>query len=677
MALCWVQAVRTTTRTTTGTQDISIAGFGTVKGAIVLLTRATADATVASHLGYSIGFTDGTNQLFSAFASEDNVADSNSGRQSGNDKLGKLIKTDISGYDIVVSFDSSITDGIRLNYTTVDGTAYLITVILLGGPDTSVFVGAYDAPDANPYDVTTVGFMPDCVIPLINNAFGAVGSAAPSAAIAMSIGLASEPSSGVFANYARAYSMGDAKATATPSTNLVGTDMTITIRDAASAPFTTTNTQRMTARLSNGFTSDEQVSADPAETGFMAIRFGGTKTQILAVDSPTATGDVTTSTNYPVGAIFVIGTVMDAFGAKGDSQAGGWSLGFASRNEAFCNGVHEEDAAATMNNGCFSDDTALNVLLHDGTAGLVASASLGQTNFTLSFTTVLGSARKQIVLVMPQADFTSTGSGSFPLATGAGTGSLTFDATGAGTFPLATGAGVGSLTFQGTGSGTFPLATGAATGSLTFQGTGAGSFPLAQAAGVALLAFQATGAGTFPLATGSGTALEVFQGTGAGSFAVPVGAGIALLVFQATASGSFPLPSGSGVAQLAFQGTGAGSFPLVLGAGTASLVFVGTGAGSFPLPIGDALALLVFQATGVGFFPLPTALGLTPRPDLACEADMEGDYDPNTALTGDYDPNTVLGGNRAVTSALLANYSVVKALSGDYKTTTDLEGDNC
>jgi len=312
--------------------------------------------------------------------------------------------------------------------------------------------------------------------------------------------------------------MGDAKATSTPSLNFIATDMTLSIRDAASTPFTTTTQQRLTAFLSNGFTSDEQVSADPASTGFIALRFGGTKVQIVEVDSPTSTGDVTPSANYPVGAILILGSQSDAFSAKSDSQAGGWCFGFASRNEQFSHGIHEEDAAATMNNGSISDDVALNVLLHDGSTGLVASASLGQTSFTLSFTSVLGSARKQVVLLVPQADFTATGAGSFPLATAAGTGSLTFQGTGAGSFPLAQGAGTASLTFQAAGAGAFALPLGSGTASLTFQASGAGDFPLATGEGVGQSGFTATGPGVFPLPIGDGLALLVFQATGVGFF---------------------------------------------------------------------------------------------------------------------------------------------------------------
>lgn len=637
MALCWARAVRTTTRTTTGTQDISVAGFGTVKGAIIVLTRATSNGTPASHAAFSVGYTDMTNHVFQTFASEDNVADSNSGRQSGNDSLAMLIKTDISGYDVRIEFSASITDGIRLNYTTVDGIAHFITVILLGGPDTSCFVGSYDAPDGNPFDVTTVGFMPDCVLPMISNGFGGIAAAAPTAACAACLGFASEPSSGVFANRTLSYSMGDAKATATPSMSFLDTDMTVIIRDATTPPFTTLNQQRMTARLSNGFTSDEQISANPGATGFMALRFGGVKIQVLSVNSPTSNGDVTTSTNYPVGSILILGSQADAFTAKGDSQAGGWCFGFASKFEQFATGIHEEDAAATMNNGSLCEDVALSIALHNGSGkAIVATAALTVSNFTLSFTTTQGTARKQAVLVIPQADFTSTGSGSFPLATGAGTASLTFQATGAGNFPLATGAGT------------------------------------------AQEVFQASGAGTFPLAEGAGTALEVFQATGAGTFPLAQGAGVSLLVFQGTGVGSFPLPLGAGTASLTFQAVGAGSFPLVQGAGTAQLVFLGTGVGSFPLAEGSAVALLVFQGVGVGFFPLPTALGFGPPADsLACEELLEGDYVATDALGGDRGVTAVLSGDRSTTSTLLANYSIASDLQADYETITDLEGDNC
>ncbi len=61
------------TRSGAGLQTFTISGFGTPTAAIMLLSRATADATV-NNIGYGIGFTDGTNMRCIVGRERDNKA---------------------------------------------------------------------------------------------------------------------------------------------------------------------------------------------------------------------------------------------------------------------------------------------------------------------------------------------------------------------------------------------------------------------------------------------------------------------------------------------------------------------------------------------------------------------------------------------------------------------------
>ena len=72
MAQVNIKTVRVPLNTSTGTQDITLAGFGTPKGAMFFVTRGIADDVLADHADFSVGFTDGiTSAVLSAGAEDE------------------------------------------------------------------------------------------------------------------------------------------------------------------------------------------------------------------------------------------------------------------------------------------------------------------------------------------------------------------------------------------------------------------------------------------------------------------------------------------------------------------------------------------------------------------------------------------------------------------------------
>ena len=143
-----IEMVTVAANTSTGTQDFTVAGFGTPKGAIFLVSYGTANGTAVNHAMLSVGFTDGTRQRAIGIRVENAVV---GGSDTGNiESSTACILTALNSADTtdgVATFDSWITDGVRVNWTDAPPSAYLVTCILFGGSGVSnVYVDDFTTP---------------------------------------------------------------------------------------------------------------------------------------------------------------------------------------------------------------------------------------------------------------------------------------------------------------------------------------------------------------------------------------------------------------------------------------------------------------------------------------------------------------------------------------------------
>lgn len=146
-----------------GTQDFTVAGFGTPKAAIFISSRATSagQATLA-HASLSVGFTDGTRQAVVNTRARDNNASNYAGERGATDEVHLIANvTSSAAIDGEANFDSWITDGVRLNWGNAPSLGWQILCILIGG-DGDAYVGTVDATAAD-QDVTAPGFEPSLV----------------------------------------------------------------------------------------------------------------------------------------------------------------------------------------------------------------------------------------------------------------------------------------------------------------------------------------------------------------------------------------------------------------------------------------------------------------------------------------------------------------------------------
>ncbi len=114
---------------TTGTFDITSSGFGTVDGAIIMMSMATATNTDTNTNSTGIAFYDGTDTLSYSSVTLDNQSKTSSRRITTTSC--SFIGTSAS-VDYVASI-SKITDGIRCTFTDDPSAAFRYTAILFGG----------------------------------------------------------------------------------------------------------------------------------------------------------------------------------------------------------------------------------------------------------------------------------------------------------------------------------------------------------------------------------------------------------------------------------------------------------------------------------------------------------------------------------------------------------------
>ena len=119
----------------TGNQDITIAGFGTVKAAMFVWTAAASADDHAPEIAYSIGFFDGTRSRCSGYVVDNAVTTTDTDRNQSDISCGLLQTPGTGVFDGVFSGVSFITDGVRINVDNAPASAYLCAVTLFGGSD--------------------------------------------------------------------------------------------------------------------------------------------------------------------------------------------------------------------------------------------------------------------------------------------------------------------------------------------------------------------------------------------------------------------------------------------------------------------------------------------------------------------------------------------------------------
>ena len=400
-----VKVTRVACNTSTGTQDITISGLGTPKAAILKVTKAVTDETLADDAVFGWGVTDGTNHRAWSSHSEDNTGSVTRNQRGMTDEC--IVINGASGIiDGEANFDSWITDGIRINWGNAPAAGYLLTVTLFTG-DISVNVREITVDPASlgtTVSDTTCGFEPDVIffggMGFIEFDDGNEGSFQPI------LGLAANESGGIKQGL-----MGATEGSGTTSNTVV-----MHSNKYCTAAFFTSGTYAIAGELtsfnSDGFTlTTREDTVIDGPVAFLAIKFDdGSEFSLDFIDSATSAPgnhDVT-APGFPPTFVYQLVSNITAEESTDTSGVEASSVGiseFDGTNE-YCSMVSLEDNLGDTNTKSISSDKAIKVIDSQGTVTHEGTfTSFLSNGWRINYSTANGTARKWIALSLRTLDF--------------------------------------------------------------------------------------------------------------------------------------------------------------------------------------------------------------------------------------------------------------------------------
>lgn len=376
---------------TIGLKDITIAGFGPVIGAIFEYGIATVDDTVSPHIRSSIGFTDGVKQFSISVASDNVATTSNTSRILRDDS----VITEITGNGTLlakVSFNSFITDGVRLDVTDALAENRYCIVTLIGGDATDVYVSRTGSLGgvATTTTFTTVGFEADLILTAtvgvtVTNVNNSAAPAILTQGIAVNDGDNFNAMIGTFASDAVTSSNTGQYVSDTYATGQY-------FSDALTWGGTINN------YTTSGFDVVTNASSGSDIFAYIAIKFSNTFIKASIEDSPTVTGSKSFgATPFTPNFLKILGSGASVVNTGTSGLNYSIFSGDATRQNSYT--YYDEDNNTTTNTGQLSKASYLKQLTETGTVQFDASF----TNFTatgadFNFATTDATARKLITL---------------------------------------------------------------------------------------------------------------------------------------------------------------------------------------------------------------------------------------------------------------------------------------
>lgn len=374
-------------RTTTGTQDITIPGFGTPKAARFIAGPALANGTARDNLEASLGATDGTRQYVLAGAAEHNNTSSDTYQRAATDEVIMVLDATDGTIKVEANFDSWITDGVRINVGATTGGAFLVNVVLFGGSDLSAYVNTTALTTQNNSVTLTPNFEANALF--VDSHGGSFNDTSAAGAI-MSTGVASYDGSTIrqCANLYRSEDNVAAGGTTRGFIRTTGVAEFLSSRYAELASITSTQFN-LTARGAD-------LSA--FNVGYLAIGLAnGAQAWAGVLNAPTATGDADfTSPGFQPAFGFLVPTMIATVDAEQtDGTGSGWGISVFTADDEYCYAWADEDGSDPVDTQSLADSKAINVAAHTGVNAFTATfSSFLSTGVRLNFTAVDSTVRK-------------------------------------------------------------------------------------------------------------------------------------------------------------------------------------------------------------------------------------------------------------------------------------------
>jgi hypothetical protein len=391
-----VAVTRVACNTALGTQDITIASFGTPKAAMFILSYSITDGTAAADAALSIGAATGTaNEWCYHWNSEDGQGTTDVHAEIVSTRCVLINTPGTSTSDGEAEFSAWITDGVRINWTTAAGSAWLLTVVLFGGADLSAHannVGLGNTVDLET-NITAPGFEPRLVIAVANSPTAidiATSNVRPTYGVVHNDGF------GAITQRSAAYRHLNGAATSEIDGHCTETYGLLAIGSNATVIWG----GEFTNFDASGFSVITRVGAGlNTAMCYLALDFNlAAEGWVGTVDTPTGTGNEAVSgvPNTPQ-FVFQIGTYMEAIDTAYNNSALAGTVGFSTFDvdDEYMTSAQDEDGAGTTNAQSVSDNTAVELPDDDGAAGLTAAfVSMDSNGWTLNYSAVEANAKK-------------------------------------------------------------------------------------------------------------------------------------------------------------------------------------------------------------------------------------------------------------------------------------------
>ena len=389
-----------------GVQNLTVPGFGTCKGVLLIVTNSLVNGAPVDHAIFGMGASDGTNHRSFCVSSGHGVSRTNEKRRRSNTRVLTLLRNN-GGVDGTALFTSFITDGVRINWSNAPATAVLVTAILFGGTDLNVAVGSFETPkilDATT-QVTGLGFTPDQLICFSHRSLN-FNTSQPDQMFSLGFAQNPGPPAGVpvqgsinwFANDRNNVSVDPSDVRVHQST--LYTQYNINLVDQGAV--------QISAFSSDGFDATTRLTADGGAAIFLALAYGGAASRWVGnFDSPTATGDhaITAPAFKPLFVLAGMTFAPSADTTMASSAAGAIGISAMTAANQQCSAAANEDGVTVATNAqSLADVKAVNFPKGDGTAGFVGNfQQFDPLGWTIQYTTSQLTARKWVGLAIGEA----------------------------------------------------------------------------------------------------------------------------------------------------------------------------------------------------------------------------------------------------------------------------------
>jgi len=385
----WVRTVQMAARTTVGTQDFTVPGVGTPKGYLAFATFGVSNGSVVPHAMLAIGAGDGTRQWACHGITEHGQILSDSYRWGTRDA--SIIIPDLDGLvEGKANFVSFIPDGIQFNWGQAPTSAVLVTIVLFGGDNLSVYAaddshtGAQDASQS----YNAPGFEPDLLIVSGNTSdFDNTGTND----YRINLGFSSNTNP---IRQGCVFVMDDSSISPTESFVHAHNN-----RVYESEYDTGSRSLEVTAYGASGFDLTKRGTSIARFFGYLALNMGGTVgVDVRAFTSPISPGNFSrTDFGFKPQFVMIIPSFVDTLNSILTTEAAGagsHAVAVGDATNQYCMSIATEDDQPTSDTQSLTDNQLINVARGDGSQVFDASLStFDAAGYTLNFAVTDGTAR--------------------------------------------------------------------------------------------------------------------------------------------------------------------------------------------------------------------------------------------------------------------------------------------